>query len=53
LKIADAAAEVLHQAGAVPIVSCIPDSVEYSEIGTYKSSLLKRFEDLKREAGVN
>ncbi|KAH7675184.1 Armadillo-like helical-containing protein [Dioscorea alata] len=53
LSHSDAAAEVLHQAGAAPIVSCTPDSVEYSEIGTYKSSLLKRFEDLKREAGVN
>ncbi|KAM0943551.1 putative armadillo-like helical protein [Dioscorea sansibarensis] len=52
LSHSDAAAEVLHQAGAVPIVSCTPDSVEYSEIGTYKSCLLKRFEDLKLETEV-
>ncbi|KAJ0966393.1 hypothetical protein J5N97_027531 [Dioscorea zingiberensis] len=53
LSHADAATEVLHQAGAVPIVTGTPDSSEYSEIGTYKSSLLKRFEDLRLGVEAN
>lgn len=46
---ADEAAEVLHQADAIAIVSSTPDSVEYAEVETYKSSLLKRFQELKHE----
>jgi len=47
LSLSDLAAEALHQAGAIHIVSSTPNSSEYAEVETYKSSLLKRFEELK------
>ncbi|RRT46928.1 hypothetical protein B296_00037181 [Ensete ventricosum] len=43
------AAEALHQADAIAIVSSTPNSLEYAEVETYKSSLLKRFQELKHE----
>lgn len=49
-KTADQAAEALHQAGAITIVSSIPNSSEYAEIEMYKSNLLTRFQELKHDA---
>ncbi|XP_065050726.1 uncharacterized protein LOC135680612 isoform X2 [Musa acuminata AAA Group] len=49
LSHSDEAAEALHQADAIAIVSSTPNSVEYDEVETYKSSLLKRFQELKHE----
>ncbi|CAL9144689.1 unnamed protein product [Musa hybrid cultivar] len=49
LSHSDEAAEALHQADAIAIVSSTPNSVEYAEVETYKSSLLKRFQELKHE----
>lgn len=43
----DLAAEALYQAGAIPIVRSTPNSGEFAEVDTYKSSLLKRLEELK------
>ncbi|URE23732.1 hypothetical protein MUK42_17272 [Musa troglodytarum] len=49
LSHSDEAAEALHQADAIAIVSSTPNSVEYAEVEAYKSSLLKRFQELKHE----
>eukprot|EP00268_Persea_americana_P040901 TRINITY_DN40712_c0_g1_i1.p1 TRINITY_DN40712_c0_g1~~TRINITY_DN40712_c0_g1_i1.p1 ORF type:complete len:208 (-),score=49.58 TRINITY_DN40712_c0_g1_i1:378-1001(-) len=43
-----AAAEALHQAGAIPAIHSTPAS-EDAEVMSYKSSLLSRFQDLKYE----
>lgn len=40
-------ADFLHQAGATPVVRSTPSSLEYPEVETYKSDILKRFQDLK------
>ncbi|ONK74328.1 uncharacterized protein A4U43_C03F5110 [Asparagus officinalis] len=47
LSYSGVAAEALHQAGAVPIVNSTPNSSEHAEVEVYRSSLLKRFEELK------
>ncbi|KAJ6817023.1 uncharacterized protein M6B38_414065 [Iris pallida] len=49
LSHSDLVAEVLRQAGAVPVVSSIPHSGEHPEVEAYKSSLLKRFEEFERD----
>lgn len=43
---ADAAAVVLHQAGAISIIKSTLESGEDAEVGNYKSNLLSRFQDL-------
>ncbi|CAL1387779.1 unnamed protein product [Linum trigynum] len=43
----DKAVGALHKAGAVPIVQSTPSSVEEAAIDKYKTSLLKRFQDLR------
>ncbi|WCJ19948.1 ARM repeat superfamily protein [Euphorbia peplus] len=47
LSHSDKAAGALHQAGAVSVVKSTPDSMEEAEIKNYKSTLLKRFQDMK------
>ncbi|KAH0719604.1 hypothetical protein KY285_015635 [Solanum tuberosum] len=42
----DAAAVVLHQAGAISIIKSTLESDEDAEVGNYKSNLLSRFQDL-------
>ncbi|XP_060181906.1 uncharacterized protein LOC132611505 isoform X2 [Lycium barbarum] len=42
----DEAAVVLHQAGAISIIKSTLESAEDAEVGTYKSNLLSRFQDL-------
>ncbi|XP_051114529.1 uncharacterized protein LOC127240103 isoform X2 [Andrographis paniculata] len=42
----DGAAAALHEAGAIPIIQSIPDSIEHKEIETYKKDLMNRFQDL-------
>lgn len=37
----------MDKAGAYVIVSSTPNSLEYAEIETYKTSLLKAFDELK------
>lgn len=46
---ADEAAMVLHQAGAASIIRSTPESPEDAELGTYKSNLLSRFQDLSHD----
>lgn len=48
LSHSDSAAQAMHQAGAVSIVSSTPDSSEHTEVEVYKSSLLKRFQVLEK-----
>ncbi|KAM6583115.1 hypothetical protein CsatB_010117 [Cannabis sativa] len=43
----DKAVEALHQAGTTAIINSTPNSSQNIEIEQYKSSLLKRFHDLK------
>nr|XP_009803933.1 PREDICTED: uncharacterized protein LOC104249251 isoform X2 [Nicotiana sylvestris] len=45
----DEAAMVLHQAGAASIIRSTPESPEDAEVGTYKSNLLSRFQDLSHD----
>ncbi|KAL5568877.1 hypothetical protein UlMin_025452 [Ulmus minor] len=47
LSHSDQASGALHNAGAIPIIRSTPDSSQEAEIEKYKSSLLKRFQDLK------
>ncbi|KAJ3687383.1 hypothetical protein LUZ61_016547 [Rhynchospora tenuis] len=47
LSKSDEAARFLHQAGAVPIVSSISNSSEFTEIETHKTSLLEKFKKIK------
>ncbi|KAG1348257.1 hypothetical protein COCNU_06G020860 [Cocos nucifera] len=49
LSHSDQAAEALHQAGAITIVSSVPNSFEYAEVEMYKSNLLGRFRELKHD----
>uniref|UniRef100_A0A2N9J7L6 Armadillo repeat-containing domain-containing protein n=1 Tax=Fagus sylvatica TaxID=28930 RepID=A0A2N9J7L6_FAGSY len=42
----DEAVRALHHAGAVSVIRSAPDSFEDAEVEKYKSSLLKRFQDL-------
>ncbi|KAG0478796.1 hypothetical protein HPP92_013515 [Vanilla planifolia] len=49
LSHSNAAAEVLHQAGATAIVASIPDSLEFAEVGNCKASLLNRFRELEHK----
>ncbi|XP_050156984.1 uncharacterized protein LOC126630824 isoform X1 [Malus sylvestris] len=44
---ADKALGALHQAGAISVIRSSPDSLENAEIEKYKSSLLRRFQDLR------
>ncbi|KAJ6690095.1 hypothetical protein OIU85_006382 [Salix viminalis] len=46
----DEAVGALHLAGAISVIKSIPDSSEEAEIEKFKSSLLKRFQDLKCES---
>lgn len=45
----DEAAEALHQAGAIAILSSTPNSIEHADVEAYRTSLLKRFQELKYE----
>uniref|UniRef100_A0A0D9ZHZ1 Uncharacterized protein n=1 Tax=Oryza glumipatula TaxID=40148 RepID=A0A0D9ZHZ1_9ORYZ len=47
LSKSEEAAGFLDKAGAYVIVSSTPNSLEYAEIETYKTSLLKAFDELK------
>uniref|UniRef100_A0A0E0KH61 Uncharacterized protein n=1 Tax=Oryza punctata TaxID=4537 RepID=A0A0E0KH61_ORYPU len=47
LSKSEEAAGFLDKAGAYAIVSSTPNSLEYAEIETYKTSLLKAFDELK------
>ncbi|XP_058080611.1 uncharacterized protein LOC131228762 isoform X3 [Magnolia sinica] len=47
LSHSDGAVGALHQAGAIPVINSTPDSFDDAEVTSYKSSLLKRFQDLK------
>lgn len=49
LSQSDAAVAALNQVGAIPVIVSAPASVEDAEVINYKSSLLKRFKDLKYE----
>ena len=42
----DEAVRALHHAGAVSVIRSAPDSFKDAEVEKYKSSLLKRFQDL-------
>ncbi|XP_021769287.1 uncharacterized protein LOC110733531 [Chenopodium quinoa] len=46
LSASDEAAAALHQAGAISVIRSVPDPAKDQDITTYKSSLLKKFEDL-------
>lgn len=43
----DEAAGALYQAGAISVIRSTPDSVEDTEIETYKLNLLRRFRDFE------
>ncbi|XP_059456331.1 uncharacterized protein LOC132186392 [Corylus avellana] len=47
LSHSDEAARALHHAGAISVIRCIPDSSGDAEVEKHKSSLLKRFQDLR------
>ncbi|KAF3433309.1 hypothetical protein FNV43_RR24411 [Rhamnella rubrinervis] len=47
LSRSEEAVGALHNAGAIPIIRSTPDSLEDADIEKYKSSLMKRFEDLR------
>lgn len=47
LSASDEAAVALHQAGAVSVIRSVPDPSEDQDITTYKSNLLKKFQDLR------
>ncbi|KAG2723998.1 hypothetical protein I3843_02G173900 [Carya illinoinensis] len=47
LSHSDEAVKALHRAGAVSIIRCTPDSLEDAEVEKHKSSMLKRFRDLR------
>ncbi|RXH94715.1 hypothetical protein DVH24_024399 [Malus domestica] len=47
LSPSDKALGALHQAGAISVIRSSPDSLENAEIEKYKSSLLRRFQDLR------
>lgn len=44
---ADEAAGALHHAGVISVIKSTPDSLNDAEVEKYKSSLLKRFQDLR------
>lgn len=44
---ADEAAGALKHAGAISVIKSIPDLLDDAEVEKYKSSLLKRFQDLR------
>ncbi|KAJ8764184.1 hypothetical protein K2173_005112 [Erythroxylum novogranatense] len=50
LSQSDEAVGALHHVGAISVIKSTPDSLEEAEIDTYKSTLLKRFQDLRYEA---
>lgn len=43
----DEAAVALHQAGAISVISSVPDPADDGDITRYKSNLLKRFQDMR------
>lgn len=43
------AVEVLLEAGAIAIINATPNSVEHTEVESYKSKLLERFQELKHD----
>ncbi|GAB2288195.1 hypothetical protein Dimus_022536 [Dionaea muscipula] len=47
LAASDAAADALFHAGAISVIRSAPESSEELDIAKYKSSLMKRFEDIK------
>ncbi|XP_022764946.1 uncharacterized protein LOC111310086 isoform X3 [Durio zibethinus] len=47
LSKSDEAVKALHSAGAISVIKSTPDTFEDAEIGTYKTNLLKRFQDLR------
>ncbi|KAL2928171.1 Vacuolar protein 8 [Bienertia sinuspersici] len=47
LSASDEAAAALHQAGAISVIKSVPDPIEDQDITTYKSTLLKKFQDLR------
>ncbi|XP_074557974.1 uncharacterized protein LOC141813873 [Curcuma longa] len=49
LSHSDEAAGALHQEGAAAIISSTPNSLEFAEVEAHKSSILKRFQELKYE----
>ncbi|OVA15770.1 hypothetical protein BVC80_1829g80 [Macleaya cordata] len=49
LSTSDETVGALYQAGAISVIRSTPTSLEEAEIMTYKSNLLKRFQDLKFE----
>ncbi|XP_050209002.1 uncharacterized protein LOC126659708 [Mercurialis annua] len=50
LSQSDEAVGALHHAGAVSVIKATPDSLEEAEIKNYKSSLLKRFQELRYDS---
>ncbi|KAL4620756.1 uncharacterized protein LOC142638143 [Castanea sativa] len=49
LSHSDEAVRALHLAGAVSVIRSAPQSVEDADVEKYKSSLLKRFQDLRND----
>ncbi|KAH9767354.1 ARM repeat superfamily protein [Citrus sinensis] len=47
LSHSDEAAGALHHAGVISVIKSTPDSLNDAEVEKYKSSLLKRFQDLR------
>ncbi|KAL5732922.1 hypothetical protein ACOSQ2_032614 [Xanthoceras sorbifolium] len=50
LSRSDEAVRALHLAGAISVIKSTSESVEDAEVGNYKSSLLKRFQDLRYDS---
>ncbi|XP_002520786.2 uncharacterized protein LOC8272090 [Ricinus communis] len=50
LSYSDEAVGALHNAGAISVIKSTPDSPEEAEIKNYKSSLLKRFQELRYDS---
>ncbi|KAK2636912.1 hypothetical protein Ddye_031704 [Dipteronia dyeriana] len=46
----DKAVGALHNAGALSVIKSTPESLENAEVENYKSSLLKRFQDLRYDS---
>ncbi|KAG6401408.1 hypothetical protein SASPL_138264 [Salvia splendens] len=44
---AEGAVDTIYKAGAIPVIKATLDSIEYEEVGEYKTDLLARLEDLK------
>ncbi|KAK3229877.1 hypothetical protein Dsin_001758 [Dipteronia sinensis] len=46
----DKAVGALHTAGALSVIKSTPESLENAEVENYRSSLLKRFQDLRYDS---